>query len=88
MSVIGFQPQIEFKINANDEVQSVSFYCDGASLSLSGTDKLDSTIQTEGARVRGTTKLKTPQDFFGKKIEFQASFDTKLIIGTDANAGK
>ena len=88
LSVIGFQPQIEFKINANDEVQSVSFYCDGASLSLSGTDKLDSTIQTEGARVRGTTKLKTPQDFFGKKIEFQASFDTKLIIGTDANAGK
>ena len=79
MSVVGFQPQIEFTINAADEIQSVNFYCDGASLSMSGMDKLDSTIQTEADRVRGTTKLRVAEDFFGKKIEFQASFDTKLL---------
>lgn len=88
MSVVGIQPQIEFTINANDEIQSVNFYCDGASLSMSGMNKLDSTVQTEAGRVRGTAKLKNAEDFFGKKIEFQASFDTKLLNTVIEKAAK
>lgn len=60
----------------------------GMAISNQGrSDKLDSSIQTEGNRVRGTTKLKTPQDFLGK-IEFQAIFDTTILLGTGVKGGK
>lgn len=60
----------------------------GMAISNQGRSDKISSIQTEGDRVRGTTKLKTPQDFFGKKIEFQAIFDTTILLGTGVKGGK
>ncbi len=79
MSVIGIQTQIDFAIDENDTLSSMSLWCDGASVTWSGNDSIQSFVQSEGGRIRGTSKTTTQEKVFGKPLDFQASFDTSFL---------
>ncbi len=79
MGIVGFQTHIDFTIDGNDTLSSMSLWCDGASVTWSGNDKIQSLVQSEGSRVRGTSKTIAKEEVFGKSFEFQASFDTSIL---------
>ncbi len=79
MSVVGFQTHIDFAIDENDILSSMSLWCDGASVNWSGNDSIQSSVQSEGGRIRGTSKTTAQEKVFGKSLEFQASFDTSIL---------
>ena len=79
ISVIGFQTQISFTINQNDELSSMFLWCDGVSVNWSGNEKIQTSVQSEDGRVRGTSKTIAKEDVFGKPCEFEASFDTTIL---------
>ncbi len=76
---LSFQTQIKLSFDANDELQSVFLWCDGVSLNWSGNDNIKSQMQSEDGRVRGTVHTLVSEDSFGKKCDFQASFDSMMI---------
>ncbi len=78
-SLIGFQPQIDLTVDQNDELSSMSIWCEGASISWSGTDKVKALIQSEGDRMRGTAQTVSAEDVFGTACEFEVSFDAAMI---------
>ncbi len=79
ISVIGFQPQVDLVVDQSDELSSMFIWCDGNSINWSGNDKVQSLIQSEGDRIRGTSQTVSAEDVFGKPCEFEVSFDTTII---------
>jgi hypothetical protein len=79
LSMIGFQSQVGLVFDMNDNLSSMFLYCDGASIHWSGTDKVETSVQSEGDRIRGTAKSVGKNDFFGKAFEFDVSFDTTIV---------
>lgn len=78
-SLVGFQPQISFALDENDHLKSMFIWCDGASINWSGMDSVQTAVQSEGERIRGTAKTLKKEEVFGKACEFQVSFDTSII---------
>jgi len=74
-----FQPQIKLTIDAREQVSGISVYCDGLSLSGSGWENLKTTVVIEEGRARGTAKTTESQEVFGKKVDFEVSFDTTVL---------
>lgn len=74
-----FQPQIKLMIDAREQVSGISIWCDGLSLSGSGWDNLQATVAIEDGRARGTAKTTESGDAFGKKVDFDLSFDASVL---------
>ncbi|MFO0883856.1 MAG: hypothetical protein U0894_06680 [Pirellulales bacterium] len=81
LSLVGIQAQLDLRFNENDDLQSMFLWCDGNSVNWSGNENVSSDVQSEDDRIRGTTKTTTSEDVFGKKCDFQASFDLTLLKG-------
>jgi len=74
-----FQAQIKLVINANEQLQGMSIWCDGLSISSSGADNIKTSVVIEDGRARGTVKTTEPGETFGKKYDFEVSFDTAVL---------
>jgi hypothetical protein len=79
LSLIGIQRQIDLTFNDNDQLVSVSLYCDGNSINWSGNDNVQADVQSDDNRVRGTTKTVAAEEVFGKTLDIQTSFDTTIL---------
>jgi len=71
------QPQVVLQIDDNDSVKQAAIWADNASISSNADLEGDATVAD--GRVRGTTKLSEPGEFFGKKYDFHVSFDVEVI---------
>jgi hypothetical protein len=49
------------------------------SINSSGADNIKALAQIEDGRARGTAKTTEPGDAFGKKYEFDLSFDASVL---------
>jgi hypothetical protein len=58
-------------------VKQAAIWADNASISSNADLEGDATVAD--GRVRGTTKLSEPGEFFGKKYDFHVSFDVEVI---------
>lgn len=87
-SLIGFQTQISLTLDQNDVLRSMFLWCDGASVNWSGKDSIQSSVQSEGDRLRGTARTVQKEEVLGKPFEFQASFDTSILRAPRAKPSK
>lgn len=76
---IEFQTQIKLVIDSREQLKGVSLWCDGVSISLSGSDTIQASIQIEDGRARGTAKTTESGESFGKKYDFDISIDTTVL---------
>jgi len=75
-----FQPQIKLVIDAREQVNGINIWSDGLSLSGSGWDNIKASVAIEDGRARGTMKTTASQDAFGKKVDFDISFDASVLL--------
>ena len=76
---VEFVPQIKLLFNTREQLNSVSIWCDNLSISASGTDSIKASIVVEDGRARGVGKTTEPGESFGKKYDFDVSFDTAVL---------
>lgn len=76
---IEFQPQIKLVFDAREELRGMSLWCDGLSVSISGSDKVKAVVEIEEGRARGAASTTESGEIFGKKYDFNLSFDTTVI---------
>ena len=76
-----FTPQVTLKIDADDNVSSLSIWADNSSISSSGNSDLEGDIVIEDGRARGTARLAEPGEFSDTTYNFEVSFDVD-ILGT------
>lgn len=76
---VEFQPQIKLVIDARERLQNLSIWCDGLSISSSGADNIKALVQIEDGRARGTAKTTESGETFGKKYDFEISFDASVL---------
>lgn len=76
---IEFQPQIKLLFNNREQLKSVSLWADGLSISSSGAENMKASVVIEDGRIRGTSKTTESGETFGKKYDFDASFDTSVM---------
>lgn len=74
-----FQPQIKLTFNLREQLSSMSIWCDNVSISSSGGDTMKASVVIEDGRARGTTKTTESGETFGKKYDFDVSFDAAVI---------
>lgn len=74
-----FQAQIKLVFNDNEQLKGLSIWCDGLSISSSGDDNIKASATIEDGRARGTAKTAQPGETFGKKYDFEVSFDTTVL---------
>lgn len=72
-----FIPQIQLRIDADDNVSSVFLWADG--ISISGNSNVGSDIVVEDGRARGTARSTKSEEFGGGKHEFTVSFDATVL---------
>jgi hypothetical protein len=76
---VEFQPQIKLLFNAREKLQSVSIWCDNLSISATGGDNIKASIVIEDGRARGVAKTTESGETFGKKYDFDVSFDAPVL---------
>jgi hypothetical protein len=74
-----FQPQIKLVFNDTEQLKGLSIWCDGLSISSSGDDNIKASVTIEDGRARGTAKTAQPGETFGKKYDFEVSFDATVL---------
>lgn len=77
-----FQTQVKLLFNAREQLHGISIWCDNLSISSVGADNIQSSIIIEDGRVRGTAKTTESGETFGKKYDFDVSFDGSLLNPT------
>ena len=76
---IEFQPQVKLVIDAREQLRGVSIWCDNFSISVSGAENIKALVQNEDGRARGTAKTTESGESFGKKYDFEISFDASVL---------
>jgi hypothetical protein len=76
---VEFQNQIKLTFNSREQLNGMSIWCDGLSISASGGDTIKASVVIEDGRARGTAKMTEPGETFGKKYEFDVSFDAAVL---------
>jgi hypothetical protein len=79
-----FQPQIKLVFNAREQLQGMSIWCDSLSISTSGGDNIKASVEIEDGRARGTAKTTESGATFGKKYDFNITFDASVIALPEA----
>lgn len=74
-----FQPQIKLIFDAREHLQGMSIWCDNLSISSSGADNIKTLVQIEDGRARGSTKTTESGEAFGKKYDFDITFDSSVL---------
>jgi len=74
-----FQPQIKLVIDAREQVSNISIWCDNVSISGSGGDNFKASVAVEDGRARGTANTTKSDEAFGKKYDFEVSFDASIL---------
>lgn len=76
---IEFQRQVKLLFNAREELKSLFIWSDGLSINSSGADNLKASVVIEDGRARGTAKTTESGESFGKKFDFDVSFDAPVM---------
>jgi len=76
---IEFQRQIKLLFNSREELKSVFIWSDGLSINSSGAENLKASVVIEDGRARGTAKTTESGETFGKKYDFDVSFDASVL---------
>ena len=76
---IEFQRQIKLLFNSREELKSVFIWSDGLSINTSGAENLKASVVIEDGRARGTAKTTESGETFGKKYDFDVSFDAPVL---------
>lgn len=71
------QSQVKIEIDKDDRLSSMNLYSDGASMSSNAN--LIGDVIVEDGRARGTGKLGKSEEFFGKTLSFEVTFDLEVI---------
>jgi hypothetical protein len=76
---IEFHRQIKLLFNSREELKSVFIWSDGLSINSSGADNLKAAVVIEDGRARGIAKTTESGETFGKKYDFDVSFDASVL---------
>lgn len=74
-----FQPQIKLTFNDREHLQGLSIWADNLSISVSGADNIKALGVIEDGRARGTAKTTESGETFGKKYDFDVTFDASVL---------
>jgi hypothetical protein len=74
-----FQPQMKLVFDDRERLQGLSFWADGLSVSASGAEHIKASAMIEDGRVRGTAKTTESGELFGKKYDFNVTFDASIL---------